>query len=122
MRSGRRRNCGDQRGNFGFVRIPYYVKDARQRRQVFGSALGVAAGSNNLCRGIGCVEFADRIASLRIGCRGHCARVHDDHVCAVGCTGELVTLRKQLLLDRSGIRLRGAASELFDMEGRHGVA
>ena len=114
------RDFCDERGDFGFVGIAYDVEDAGKRGQVFGGALGVAAGGDDFCCGICGVKFADGFASLRIGGRGYGAGVDDDDVGAVGRRCEVVTLRAELALDGGGVGLRGAATELFDVEGRHG--
>ncbi len=98
------------------------MQNTGERSKVFGSALGVAAGGDDFCCRILRVQLANGIARLRIGGRGHRAGVDDDDVGAVGSRSDVVAKRTELALDRGGVGLRGAATELFNVECRHEFA
>ena len=93
--------------------------DARERGKLFGGALGVAAGDNETDGGVGSVKLANGIASLGVSRGRNGASVDDDDVSGSGRGCGRATAVEQLALDGGAIGLRGAATELFDEEGRH---
>ena len=101
------------------MRIADDPGDARQRGEFFGCALRVAARDDDAGSGVAGVDFADGIASLRIGCGGHGTSVYDDDVCGAGIRRGQASTITQLAFDRGAVGLRGAAAELFDVKGRH---
>ena len=64
-----------------FMRVPDDLRDARQGGQLFGRALGIAAGDHDLCAGIFAVDSADGGAGVLIGGGGDRAGVQDDDFC-----------------------------------------
>ena len=70
-----------------------------------------------LAAGLCGVDFADGVAGLGIGGSGYGASVDDDDVGGGGSVGDGVALGAELALDGGGVGLRGAAAELFDVEG-----
>ena len=93
--------------------------DAGQGRDFFGSALRVAAGDNDAHGGIGSMDFADGVTGLRIGSGGDRAGIEHDDVRDVRLRCGNATLIAQLAFDGRAVGLRGAAAELFDVEGGH---
>jgi len=65
------------------------------------------------------VKLANGVAGLRVGRSGDCTGVEDNDVGSSRLGGGCATAVKQLALDGGAIGLRGAATELFDEEGRH---
>jgi hypothetical protein len=65
-------------------------------------------------------NFADGIASLGVRCRRDRAGVDHHDVCGVAWRRRIAAA-EQLMFQRSSIRLRGAASKLFDIKSRHGI-
>src|ERR1700722_20059244 len=96
------------------------MEDAGKRGQLFGGALGVAAGGYDFCGGGLGEEYVHGCSDLRVGGCSYGAGVDDDHVGIGGNGCEVVALRAELALDGGGVGLRGAATELFDVERRHG--
>ena len=68
----------NQIGDLGLVGVANDVADAGECGEIFGSALGVAAGDEDACSRITGMNLADGVASLGIGGRGYGAGV-DDH-------------------------------------------
>ena len=67
-------------GNLGLVGIADYPGDAGQGSQLFGSALGVAAGYDEANSRVCGVKLADGFAGLGVGRRGDGAGVDDNDV------------------------------------------
>ncbi len=93
--------------------------NAGERGEFFGGTLGVTAGDDDLDGGVGGVKFSDGVAGLGIGGGGHRTRVDDNDVSGGGISHGTESALAQLALDGRAVRLRGAATELFDEEGRH---
>ena len=93
--------------------------NAIQTGDVFRSALGVTSGNNNAGGRIRRVNLADGIAGLSVGGGRDGAGIEDDDVGrrAIGRDG--AALIAQLALNGGAIGLRGAAAELFNVEGGH---
>src|SRR6266446_1917962 len=87
--------------------------------ELFGGALGIAAGDDDAGSGVCGVKLSNGVASLSVCGSGDRAGVHDDEVSGrgFGCGGAAAV--KQLALDCSAVGLRGATAELLDIEGRH---
>ena len=68
----------NQIGDLGLVGIANDIGDAGECGEIFGSALGVAAGDEDACSRITGMNLANGVASLGIGGRGYGAGV-DDH-------------------------------------------
>jgi hypothetical protein len=101
------------------VRIADHPGNTWKRGELFGGALGVAAGDDQTSGWVACVNFANGIASLRLGGSGDGTRVDDDDV-GVGRFGRGdVTAIAQLALEGSAIGLRGSTAELLDVKGAH---
>lgn len=66
--------------------------------------------------------MADRVARLRVRGGRYGARVQDDDFRAVLIRGARKTARKKLALDRDCIRVRRAATEIFDEERSQGLS
>src|SRR5690242_165110 len=96
-------------------------RDAGERGQLFGSALGVTAGDDEARGGIAGMDFADGVAGLGVGGGGDGAGVEDDEVGVVGRGGGVAATGEELAFDGGAVRLRGAAAELLNEEGSHGV-
>src|SRR5271157_4185010 len=107
-------------GDLRLVRIPDNKGDSRENRQLFGGALGVAAGDDEACGGIGGVEFADGFARVAVRSGGDGTGVQNDDVRRTGVGGEFAALLAQLALDGGAIGLRCAAAKLFDVKRGHG--
>ena len=105
--------------NFGLVRIADDERDAGKRGEVFGRALGIAAGGDNSRGGVFAMDRANRATRLRIGCGGDRASVHHDDVGRRSDGRDMEAARAQLTLDGGGVGLRGAATELFDEKCGH---
>ena len=109
----------DELGDLGFVGIADNPGDAGEGGQLFGRALGVAAGDDEADAGVGGVKLSNGVAGLGVGrgCDG--TGVDDDDVSGggSGCGGAAAV--EQLALEGRAIGLGGTATELFDEEGRH---
>src|SRR5882724_2820997 len=102
------------------MRISYYPGHAGESGQIFGGALGVAAGGDNFCVGIAGVDLADGVAGLGVGGCGDRAGVYDYHVGGVRVAAGSTAAVEELALNGGSIGLSCAAAELFDVEsGRH---
>ena len=99
--------------------VAYDEGDAGKLGNFFWSALGVAAGDDDLSVGIGGVEFADRVTGLSIGGCSDGAGVYHDDVGGDGGGRDGTTAIEELTLDGGSVGLGGAAAELLDVEGRH---
>ena len=109
-------------GISGLCELPTTCEDTGERGKFFGRALCVTSGGDNFRGGIRSVEFADGVARLGIGGRCNSAGVDDDDVGNRGSRREIVSLRAKLALDGGGVGLCSTTTELFNVEGRHGVA
>jgi len=65
------------------------------------------------------MNFAYRVARLCVRGRRNCARIQDDDVGVGQITRRKTSLLAQLPLNRRAIRLRGTATELFDVKSDH---
>jgi len=101
------------------VGVAYDEGDAGKRGNFFWSALGVAAGDDDLSVGIGSVEFADRVTGLSIGGCSDGAGVYHNDVGGDGGGRDGTTAIEELTLDGGSVGLGGAAAELFDVKGGH---
>ncbi len=92
---------------------------AGKRGELFGSALGVAAGDDDAGGWILGVDFANGVACLRVG--GGCDRasVYDDDVGGGGFGRDDTATVEQLAFESGAVGLRGAAAELSDVESGH---
>ena len=93
--------------------------DAGESGKLLRGTLGVAARYDEADGGVGGVKLANGFAGLRIRGGRDGAGVEDDEVSRSRRGGGGATAVKQLALDGGAIGLRGAATELFDEEGRH---
>ena len=109
----------DELWDLRFVGIADDPGDTGKRRQFFWSALGIASGDDDADGGIGGVELADGVAGLGVGGSRDRAGVDDDDVGGAGRGDRGAATVKQLALEGSAIGLRGAATELFDVESRY---
>jgi hypothetical protein len=109
----------DELGDLGFMGIADNPGDTGESGELFGGALGIAAGDDDANGGVCGVEFSNGVAGLGVGGSGDRAGIHDDEVSGrgFGCGG--ATAIEQLALDCGAIGLRGATAELLDIEGRH---
>jgi len=89
----------DELGDLGLMRIADNPGDAGERGELFGGALGVAAGDDDAGGGVCGVKLSDGVAGLRVGGGGDRAGVHDNEVSGrgFGCGG--ATAIEQLALD-----------------------
>jgi hypothetical protein len=94
--------------------------DAREGRDFFWGALGITAGYEDACGGIGSVDFAYGIASLGVSGSGDGACVKNDDVGCGRIGRKNAALFAELPLNGRAIGLSGAASELLDKECAHG--
>jgi hypothetical protein len=62
---------GHEIGDLRFMRIADHPLDARQRRELLGSALGVAAGDHDLRLGILTLHAADGSPRILVGSGRH---------------------------------------------------
>ncbi len=104
-----------------FVRVPDDQADARQRRQLFRGALGVATGDQNSGVGIFAMKAADGCARVLIGRRSDGAGIQDDDFRFYGDGGTLQATAEQLAFDGSAIGLGRATPKVLDMISRHGA-
>jgi hypothetical protein len=111
-------------GDFGeavFVGVADYGSDAGEGGDFFGGALGVASGDENFGVGIVTLEAADGGARVLVGGVSDGAGVEDDEVSFVFLGGSEAA-RFELALEGGAIGLGGAASEVFHVEGGHGIS
>lgn len=106
-------------GDLRLVGIAHDEGNSRESGELFGRALGVAAGDDDARGRIGGVKFADGVARLGIGGSGDGASVQDDDIGRVSLGSDLAALFAQLAFDGGAIGLRGAAAKLFDVESGH---
>ncbi len=103
----------------GLVGVADNPRDAGECGQFFGGALGITAGDDKADGWVGGVKLANGIAGLGVGRGGDGAGVDDDDVGCGGRGSGRATAVEQLALEGGAIGLGGAATELFDKEGRH---
>src|SRR6266436_1516185 len=95
-------------------------REARGRGgQLFGGALGVAAGDDEADSGVGGVKLSNGIAGLSVGGSGDGAGVDDNDVGGCGRGGGGATTVEQLALEGGTVSLGGTATKLFYEEARH---
>jgi hypothetical protein len=109
----------DELGDLGFVGVADDPGDAGECGELFGGALGVAAGDNDASGGICGVEFSNGAAGLGVRGGGYCASVDDDYVGAGGFGRGSEASFEELAFEGGAIGLSGAAAELFDVKGVH---
>src|SRR5690349_14626636 len=73
-------NLGNQTGDLGFVGVSHDVGDAGEGGELFGGALGVAAGDDDAGSRVVSMKLTDGVASLGIGGSGNGASIQDHHV------------------------------------------
>ena len=106
-------------GDLGFAGIADDPGDAGEDGEFLGSTLGVAASDDHARGGIGGVKFANGVASLGVSGRSYGAGVDDDDVGIGGFVRGNVATVEELAFEGGTISLRGAAAELFYVEGGH---
>ena len=89
---------------------------ARHRGQFLGRALRIAAGDDNLRRGIPPVRAADEGTRGAIRLGRHAARIYDDHI---GSKGFALAQRAQISRYGLAVGARRPASEVLDVKARH---
>lgn len=87
--------------------------------ELFGGALGIAAGDDETGGGVLCVNFADGVAGLGVSGGGYGACVEDDDGGRGGIGGLGAAAIEELAFEGGAIGLGGAAAELLDVEGGH---
>ena len=107
--------------DFVLVGISDDQADARQSGQLFRSALGIAAGDQNLRGRVLAMDPPDGGAHVLIGRRGDRAGVQDDDFGLARRAGARQPAIQQLTLDRGAIRLGRAASEVLHVIRRHPI-
>jgi len=101
-----------------FVRVADHGTDAGQRRNFFGSALGIASGDDDFCQRILAPYAADGGASILIrGIRDR-ASIQNNKVGFSGAGADEAAVF-ELAFDGRPVGLGGATSEVFDVVGRH---
>jgi hypothetical protein len=106
----------------GFVRIADDKGDSGESSEFFGDALSIATGYDNFRDRILCVDLADGIARLRIGGGSNSTGVDDHDFGLLRAGRNTAAAFEQLALDGSSVCLRGAATELLDVEASHAQA
>ena len=114
-------NCqrADEFRDLGLVGVADDPGDAGESGEFLGGALGVTAGDDDAGGGIVGVKFADGVAGLSVCRGGDGACVDDDDVGGGGVNCRREAAIAELALDGGAVGLRGAAAELFDVEGGH---
>jgi len=107
-------------GELVFVGVADDGADAGERGNFFGSALGVASGDDNFCGRILAAYAADGGAGILIGGSGDGASVEQDEV-GVGGGGAGQAASFELAFEGGAVGLSGAASEICDVKGGHGI-
>ena len=88
--------------------------DAIERCELFGRALRIASGNEDTSAMIRGMNVADRIARLRVGGSGDGACVQDDDFRVAMIALAHQSAIEHLPLNRGGVRVRRAATEVFD--------
>ena len=101
------------------MRISNDPGDALDRSQLFGRALRVTAGNHNARPGICAMNFAHRLARLRIRRGRDRAGVQHHDVGGGVFASECQSALEKFAAQRGGIRIGGAAAEIFDGERGH---
>ena len=102
-----------------FVRVSHNQAYPWQCRQFLGSSLRIATGNKNPgCRALS-MNATNRRTYVLIGRGCHRARIQHDHFGFPGRAGTRQSPVEQLALNRSAVRLRRAASEIFYEIRRH---
>src|ERR1700751_2825900 len=110
----------EELGNLGLMGVADDEGNAGESCNFFWGALGITAGYQDACGGIGEVEFADGVAGLGVSRGGDGAGVKNDDVGCGRIGRKNAALFEQLPLDGRAVGLSGAASELLDKECAHG--
>src|SRR5215471_17391861 len=101
------------------MRITDNDRDAGECGEFFRSALSVATGDDNTSGGVSRVNFADGVACLGVRGGGNRAGIEDHDIGRGRIGGHDRALLAELALDGGTIGLRGAATELLDVECAH---
>ena len=112
-------NFGDQAGDLGFVGVAHDVGDAREGGELFGGALGVAAGNDDAGSRVVSMKLTDGVTSLGVGGSGYGASIQDHDVGRGGGASWGAATVEELAFDGGPIGLGGAAAELLNIKGRH---
>lgn len=102
-----------------FMRVPDDLRDARQGGQLFGRALGIAAGDHDLCAGIFAVDSADGGAGVLIGGGGDRAGVQDDDFGVAQHAGALHSQILELAFDGRAVGLSRPAPKILYVKTCH---
>jgi hypothetical protein len=99
--------------------IPHDPENTWKLREIFRSALRITTGDQDARSGIRAMDFAHRIARLRISGGGYGAGIEHHHV------GGFVPIENgppgcaQGAAHRRSVRFGGATSKIFKREGSH---
>ena len=99
------------------VRIADDRAHAREGGNFFRSTLRIAAGYDDLGPGVLAANATDRGACVPIGRSGYRAGVKHDNSGVARFASALQSSLAELALDGCAVRLSGAASEIFHVEG-----
>jgi hypothetical protein len=111
----------EQTADLVLLGVSYDPSDTRQRGQIAGAALGVAAGDEDTSVLVLPVDAADGLPEFGIRSSRHRATVEDDHVGMPVVVDRLEASLGQLLRNGGGVSLVGAASEMDCVKPGHGI-
>ena len=89
----------------------------REGGNFIGSTLRIAACHDDPGPGILAANATDRGACVLVGSRGYGAGVEHDDFCLSGFGSAIQSSLPELAFDGRAVRLSGAASEIFHVEG-----
>jgi len=101
------------------VRVADDQADPCQGRDFFGSPLRIAAGHDDLCLRILPLQPADGRACILVGRRRNRARIQHHHGGMRRGRSASQTMLFELAFESGAVGLRGPASEVFYIVGRH---
>ncbi len=110
---------GGDLGKAMLVRIADDERDAFEGGNLFGRALCIASGNNDLRGGIRTMDAPDGGTGILIGRRGYGTGVQDDDFGGSRRGGSRQTALGQLAFDGRTVGLGGATTEVFNIETAH---
>jgi len=101
------------------VRVADHLRDAGKRRNLIGSALGIATRDQDLAIRVAAPDAANRSTSVLFRSRSYCTGIKDYVISPGGSLGTLQPPISELLLDGGSVGLGGAAAEIFYVKAGH---
>jgi hypothetical protein len=101
------------------MRIPDHLGDSGQRSNLFGRALGVAPGDNDVAAGILAVDAADAGASVPVGGGSYGTGIQNDDLGMLGSGGPLQAAIGKLALYSGAVGLRRSTAKILYVKARH---